>query len=798
MAKKRHHRAGAVRAGLAALPACRWREIRSDGTLACHSEQFITPPNDVLADYCRVCTYANGEAPYPEGAPAPTAMPSPRRTPTAPLDPKPDPIRPVRIVRLNLPGHLNPGIIEFNGDTLLASRFGGRNAQIHLSRLDGNFQPIWTRRLRLEHPEAFPAVEDPRLFVLQGKLHVAVTGYERVRGGKVSSQLLARLSDDLYVDTVWIPDYACRLAWEKNWAFFEHSGDLFSVYSISPNHAILRHDEDMNAHLHAMTPAPINWPGYSLRGGAAPVRLGDEYYHWFHTHRIIDGKKQYAIGVYTFDARPPFTIRRHIPALVMSALRENSHQCPWTDTTDQRHAVLYPCGALLRNGEWIVSTGYRDREAWLVCFDADEIERKLAAGRLMTNPIRRPLGTQTLTTASPAEITVSTLYTPEILGYGSHAADALKKYALRHGYWTEIARSSLDHSRPASWSKIPLTLRHFEEHPECKWFFWCDADAVITRPDISLSTLIDDRFDFIVGSDPNMTWFNMGVWFARNCPSVKEFLRRAWAKIAFINHSWWEQVATQEVVRDGVPGLRYKVVPRVMFNSFAREFKEGDFILHFAGCSHSDRVRGIRERVQKLWWPEHYQNIEIPGWFDYELLYDQAIEAAGDGATLVEIGSWMGRSAAYMAQRIKDSGRHLRFFAVDPWVWTGDDAHPYAKKCYAKFGGRPMREIFDENLRLCGLADFVKPMQLPSTQAARRFRNASIDFAFIDGDHSYESVRNDIAAWLPKIKPGGMLAGHDLTMESVAKAVREAFGQQFVAENFTTGKKCWIARKEAK
>ncbi len=40
------------------LPPCRWRESRGDGTLRCHSEKFIAPPNHVAADFCRTCCYA--------------------------------------------------------------------------------------------------------------------------------------------------------------------------------------------------------------------------------------------------------------------------------------------------------------------------------------------------------------------------------------------------------------------------------------------------------------------------------------------------------------------------------------------------------------------------------------------------------------------------------------------------------------------------------------------------------------------------------------------------------------------
>lgn len=58
----------------------------------------------------------------------------------------------------------------------------------------------------------------------------------------------------------------------------------------------------------------------------------------------------------------------------------------------------------------------------------------------------------------------------------------------------------------------------------------------------------------------------------------------------------------------------------------------------------------------------------------------------------------------------------------------------------------------------------------------RRFADGSLDFVWLDAGHDYASVRSDIAAWLPKVKPGGLLGGDDWPMDGVARAVREALG----------------------
>ena len=52
-------------------------------------------------------------------------------------------------------------------------------------------------------------------------------------------------------------------------------------------------------------------------------------------------------------------------------------------------------------------------------------------------------------------------------------------------------------------------------------------------------------------------------------------------------------------------------------------------------------------------------------------------------------------------------------------------------------------------------------MQGESSDCAVKFENEFFDFVFIDAEHSYEQVSNDIRFWYPKVKPGGWLCGHD-------------------------------------
>lgn len=62
-----------------------------------------------------------------------------------------------------------------------------------------------------------------------------------------------------------------------------------------------------------------------------------------------------------------------------------------------------------------------------------------------------------------------------------------------------------------------------------------------------------------------------------------------------------------------------------------------------------------------------------------------------------------------------------------------------------------------------------------SYNVAQVIPDESLDFCYIDGDHSYEGVRKDIELFYPKVRKGGVLCGHDFNIFGVAKAVCEFF-----------------------
>lgn len=149
------------------------------------------------------------------------------------------------------------------------------------------------------------------------------------------------------------------------------------------------------------------------------------------------------------------------------------------------------------------------------------------------------------------------------------------------------------------------------------------------------------------------------------------------------------------------------------------------------------------------------------------------VARAGNGAHFVEIGCWKGRSSAFMAVEIANSGKKIRFDCVDTWL--GSDEPQHLADEAVKNGS-----LFDEFCKnVMPVKNYIGIVRMASVEAAELYGNESLDFVFIDAAHDYESVKADIEAWFPKMKEGGVLAGDDFRWKGVERAVTEKFGDHF-------------------
>jgi hypothetical protein len=184
---------------------------------------------------------------------------------------------------------------------------------------------------------------------------------------------------------------------------------------------------------------------------------------------------------------------------------------------------------------------------------------------------------------------------------------------------------------------------------------------------------------------------------------------------------------------------------------------------------------------------EHfYENIE--GWFSYDYLYKDAINRAEDGAVFVEIGSFKGRSTAYMAVEIINSGKKISFNCVDPQELLSHYAES-AKEQPEIFEG--YNEV-DFHRRLEPVKGYYNLIKEKSSNAVHQFQDGSIDFLMVDGDHTYEAVKEDILNFLPKMKIGGVITGDDAFVEDIRRAAIDAVKDKDLHVEFIDGIHFWI------
>lgn len=115
-----------------------------------------------------------------------------------------------------------------------------------------------------------------------------------------------------------------------------------------------------------------------------------------------------------------------------------------------------------------------------------------------------------------------------------------------------------------------------------------------------------------------------------------------------------------------------------------------------------------------------------------------------------EIGVYLG----YYSRVLLDNIPGLTLYCIDSWDRN-----------------KTRQRAFDSALETLGRYPGANLIKGESVPVSEEFEDGSLDFVFIDADHSYEAVKQDIEAWYPKVRSGGIVSGHDY-FESPKKTVQ--------------------------
>ena len=160
---------------------------------------------------------------------------------------------------------------------------------------------------------------------------------------------------------------------------------------------------------------------------------------------------------------------------------------------------------------------------------------------------------------------------------------------------------------------------------------------------------------------------------------------------------------------------------------------------------------------------------EVYGFAQNDLfaLYRMVVKLFPSGSHFVEVGSFLGKSAVFMAVEIINSGKRIKFDCIDHW--KGSEEHYDNENIDAE----NLYEKFLENIK--PVKGVINPIRGESVMASKLYEPNSLDFIFIDASHDERSVKEDLTYWMPRLKEDGMIAGDDVDNKGVANAVRWFF-----------------------
>jgi len=185
---------------------------------------------------------------------------------------------------------------------------------------------------------------------------------------------------------------------------------------------------------------------------------------------------------------------------------------------------------------------------------------------------------------------------------------------------------------------------------------------------------------------------------------------------------------------------------------------------------------------------------DYSGWDGDSPLFETLIDIV-QPRVIVEVGTWKGESAFNMAKIALKHHSDAGVICVDTWLGSKEfwlDHHDYRYLGLDLNHGYPtVYYQFLANVMYQKLENHIVPLPLPSTLAHHvvRHNRVHVDMVYIDGDHSEDTVYNDIMAWHPFVKQHGLIFGHDWhNWIGVSNAVRRYCQEQnttfSVAHNF--------------
>jgi len=377
-------------------------------------------------------------------------------------------------------------------------------------------------------------------------------------------------------------------------------------------------------------------------------------------------------------------------------------------------------------------------------------------------------------------------------------------YARRHRWDLVFSRENLAGQRPGAWNKIALAQGLLEEYAVVGWI---DADAIIVDLAEDLGTELDDQHDFYLVAQrdgiPPTEVLNSGVFMVKDTRRGKRFLAEIWAQEDLVHHRWWENAAIMRL-------LGWDLDAEPVHPTGDTEWSECVKFIDPAWNSIPWFGRASRPRVN------HYGGLAVPR--RRLLMLDDLtttvvrrrssdpiahVASREDLPVMfnrlglidvgVEVGVQTGAYSAWILHRWAGS----KLISVDPW--RADDPEAYLD--VANVEQRRHDELHRSTThRLAPFGVRSEVWRMTGAEAAQHVGDGSLSFVYLDARHAEADVAEDLTLWEPKVRPGGIVAGHDyfdgVVPEGdfgVKSAVDNYFGARGWTINETVGDRPWAS-----
>lgn len=268
--------------------------------------------------------------------------------------------------------YFNPSIFQFNSNKYIMTRY----CHIDEDRIPHNTLKVFNINdgftevpLIIKDEVVDEQYEDPRVLIHDNKIYVGCANYQLHVSEKIHQKILVFDHNFNHIDNIH-PIYdgnevncISNTKFQKNWTYFVHDNKILCVYQMKP-HTVVEFDNKGHVLTEYKTHVDITktWKFGEPRMGSNPILKDGVYHNFFHSSLPWKNpKRQYFMGYYTFEAKPPFKI-----------IEISKDPIIWGNEADFRFLpnsnpiVVFPCGAIYEDNSFYVSFGFNDEKTGII------------------------------------------------------------------------------------------------------------------------------------------------------------------------------------------------------------------------------------------------------------------------------------------------------------------------------------------------------------------------------------------------------------------------------------------------